>query len=105
MPPAFVEFVVRSSAAATNPAPFSMARYPPPDTAMAIFGSSLAFFVMPLMYDVVSKPEIFALERKDSIGVTVLFLLSSSHFVSLLDREEADRILGLSEGQVTFAGA
>jgi hypothetical protein len=59
------------SAAARKPAPFIKARYPPPDTAIPILGRAETLFLMPLMYEVASKLEMFILESQEVMGSRV----------------------------------
>src|SRR6266536_667912 len=105
IPPTFEECSVRLSAAAIKPAPFNIALYPPPDTAIPMFGRVLGSLAILEMYSDASNPDIFARLRNEVIGAIVLFLRSESHAVSLVERVEADRITGRFEGQSTFPGA
>lgn len=87
------------------PAPFIKARYPPPEAAIPIFGSAVALFLIPLIYDEASKPVIFILVNHEIIGSTVAFLLNCSHAVSFGESESASLIVGRFAGQGTTAGA
>ena len=105
MPPCCVEFTVRLSAAARKPAPFIRALYPPPDTAMPIFGSAVALALYLSMYAAASKPAMPRRESSSFIGATVLLRRRDSHSVSFADSESATRMVGRSAGQETLPGA
>lgn len=63
-------------------------------------------FLCVLIYDEASNPEIFILLSHDCIGAIVLFLLFSSHEISLCESApSATLIVGLVEGQFTDPGA
>lgn len=81
------------------------ARYPPPDTAMPIFGNKVALLETRLMYEAASNPDILALERKSIIGCIVSFLRTLSQDVSSCESAEALRTDGGVAGQLTEAGA
>ena len=87
-----------------TPPPFKQALYPPPLTATAMLGRAEAFLALLMMYDSASKPEMFNLPSKSRMGPIVLFLLISSHDVSLSDRADALRTVGRVEGHVVFRG-
>jgi hypothetical protein len=73
---------------------------------MPIFGSALALFLCVLIYDEASNPEIFILLSHDCMGAIILFLLFSSHDISLCERApSATLTVGLVEGQFTASGA
>jgi hypothetical protein len=57
------------------------------------------------MYAAASKPDMFARERKELIGSIVLFLLTSSHVLSLVDNEFASQMVRRVAGHSTGAGA
>jgi hypothetical protein len=97
--------LVLSSAAARKPAPFINARYPPPETAIPIFGRVEALPETLLMYASASNPEMFIRLSHSVIGAMVAFLRSCSHDVSSEDKFEASRMVGLVDGQDTEAGA
>ena len=97
--------MVRLSAAATNPAPFIKALYPPPEAAIPMFGRIEALFRYWLMYVLASNPVMFTRVNHSIMGSTVTFRLTCSHAVSFGDNEFASLIVGLVSGQVTTAGA
>lgn len=96
--------MVLLSKASTTPAALSIARYPPPDTAIPILGSALALFLLSSMYESVSKPLIFILDSRSFIGSTVAFRRASSHCVSFWDNVPPVRMVGVAEGQSTVWG-
>ena len=100
--PAPVELISLLSKACTAPPPFKQALYPPPLRAMATLGRAETFLAFLSMYETASKPDMFNLPSKSFKGSMVLFLLNSSHDVSLCDRPEALRTAGRVEGQVVF---
>ena len=104
MLPGEVELDVRLSNAEITPAPCINALYPPPDTAMAIFGNAETFPLIYWMYALASKPLIFARIRKSRIAQMVFALLFSSHSVSLELRDVDFRTVGREFGHSIECG-
>lgn len=106
-----VELDVRLSNAESAPAPFIRARYPPPDTATPIRGSTALRFPPSMsltilsMYSLVSRPLILKRVRRLFNAGMVLLSRRLSHVVSLAERPVAARIVGRGDGHDTEAGA
>ena len=69
--PGAVPFASLVSNAFKAPAPLSIALYPPPENAIAIFGSAVIFFAVSVMYAAASKPVMLLLPRRSRIGSMV----------------------------------
>ena len=80
------------------------ARYPPPESAIAIFGSAEAFCACLEMYESPLKFPKSNRPKKSRIGFTVLLRRTCNQEVSFGESLEALRIVGLLEGQSPAAG-
>jgi hypothetical protein len=83
----------------------SIARYPPPETAIPIFGTFDVLLETMSMYADALNPVMFRRVNRSLIGEIISRWRVSSHSDSFEERFRALRTEGLVEGQVTFAGA
>ena len=102
--PDAVEFASRESKAWRTPPPVIHALYPPPETAIPIFGNIDVLLWWLLKYAFASKPAIFSRLRNCCMAGMVLFLRTCSHDVSCGDSPSALRNVGLFEGHAPPCG-
>ena len=102
--PGEVELSSRPSKAAMAPAPFNIARYPPPDIAMPMLGRADRLFSCVVMYDGPSKLGMLNLRSRSRIGLMVLASRVFNHCFSLPDKSPPSRTVGRVEGQSRCSG-